>query len=111
MDVIAVRNSSCGKVMFSQAYVKNSVHGSGRCTARQADIPLGSHPVLWEDTPPPGQTPRHQTATAADDTHPTGMHSCFTISSNFNKSINILNVYKGILSFHRVNISIFLKVI
>ena len=33
--VITVRNSSCGKVMFSQACVKNSVHkrdghGSGR---------------------------------------------------------------------------------
>ena len=25
------------------------------------------------------QTPPHPTATAADGTHPTGMHSCFTL--------------------------------
>ena len=53
----------------------------------------GKTPLPWADTPPlgrlpsPGQTPpgRHpygqthtpnQTATAADGTHPTGMHSC-----------------------------------
>ena len=39
------------------------------------ETPLGRHP--WTDTP--GQTPlvRHQqTATAADGTRPTGMHSC-----------------------------------
>ena len=29
--LIAVRNSSCGKVLFSQACVKNSVHRGGRC--------------------------------------------------------------------------------
>ena len=49
----------------------------------QADTPLGRHP-------PPGQTPllcRHssgktppcETATAADGTHSTGMHSCYQI--------------------------------
>ena len=27
------RNSSCGKVMFSQAYVIPSVHGGGACVA------------------------------------------------------------------------------
>ena len=29
--IITVRNSSCGKVMFSQACVKNSVHSGGVC--------------------------------------------------------------------------------
>ena len=33
-----------------------------------ADIPLGRHPC-----------PPQQTATSADGTHPTGMHSCFTV--------------------------------
>ena len=30
----------------------------------------------WADTPPPAP----QTATAADGTHPTGVHSCFFLS-------------------------------
>ena len=41
----------------------------------------------WADTPrqttpwaqPPGETPHKQTATAADGTYPTGMHSCFKV--------------------------------
>ena len=45
--VITVRNSSCGKVMFSQACVTNSVH-RGRCT------PPGHTPL---DTPPDTHTP------------------------------------------------------
>ena len=38
---------------------------------------------LWADTPPPGRhplqgrRPSHQTATAVDGTHPTGIHSSF----------------------------------
>ena len=78
---------SCGKVMLSQACVKNSVHRGGRVvwqTPPRADTPFpvhaGIHPTTqcmlghtplpsacW-DTPPP--------ATAVDGTHPTGMHSC-----------------------------------
>ena len=55
--MITAPNSSCGKVMFSQACVKNSVqggsmHGRGECVAGE-------------------------TATAADGMHPTGMHSNF----------------------------------
>ena len=58
-SIFTVRKQSCGKVRFSQASVKNSVH-RGRCTSpRQtplgrhtppsrhppwADIPLGRHP-------------------------------------------------------------------
>ena len=64
--IITVRNSSYRKVLFSQVCVKNSVHGGG-CT-RLLDTP--------PDTPPGHPPP---TATAADGTHPTGMHSCYYI--------------------------------
>ena len=55
----------CGKVMFLHLSVSHSVHKGGlpQCT-------LGYTPRA--DTPTP-----QQTATAADGTHPTGMHSCF----------------------------------
>ena len=53
----------------------------GRHTPPRADNPLGRHPSRQTPhryTPPPGQTPSHPPpATAADGTHPTGMHSCF----------------------------------
>ena len=73
---------SCGKVMFSQAFVILFIGVLG-----VADTPTGQT-LPWADTtpgqtpprqtpPPHGQTPPHQqTATAADGTHPTGMHSC-----------------------------------
>ena len=44
--------------------------GRGRCTPPDRPPPRQTPP--WEDTPSP-----QQTATAADVTHPTGMHSCF----------------------------------
>ena len=65
--------SSCGKVMFLQACVKNSVHGG----SRQTPPPSGRH-LPQADTPLVRQTPP-ETATAADGTHPTGMHSCFSL--------------------------------
>ena len=54
-----VRKRSCGKVMFLQACVKNSVLGG------QVYTPLGKHPLLGRHPPgrhppgrhPPGQTP------------------------------------------------------
>ena len=56
--------------------------------------PVGRHPHPRADTPTPGQTsPLQQTATAADGTHPTGMHSCFcccclnNVCDNFNTSM------------------------
>ena len=57
---------SCGKVMFLQLSVilftgGDSVHRGG----------------VWQ-TPPREDTPAQQTPTAADGTHTTGMHSCFT---------------------------------
>ena len=60
--VITVRKQSCGKVMFSQACVKNSVHREGEVYTPWADTPRA-------DTLPPSP----QTSTAADGTHPTGI--------------------------------------
>ena len=55
---------SCGKVMFSQASViLAGRHPPGRQLPNRADTPLGRHPP-------------QQTATAADGTQPTAMHSC-----------------------------------
>ena len=53
--IFTVRNSSCRKVMFLQACVKKSVRGV----------------MTWQ-----GACVAGETATAADGTHPTGMHSC-----------------------------------
>ena len=55
--VITVRNSSCGKAMFSQAYVKNSVRGGGVHPSRQTPLPAAD----TEQTPPPGRHPSGQT--------------------------------------------------
>ena len=92
-QIFTVGNSSCGKVMFSQVCVKNSVHSGGRgrvypsmhwswgggCVSQHA---LGRW-VVWQ-TPPwadtlPAQTapPPPPVATAPDGMHPTGMHSCW----------------------------------
>ena len=49
--IFTVRNSSCGKVMFSQACVRNSVHGGGRCTL------IGQTHLLWTHTPSLADTP------------------------------------------------------
>ena len=55
--------------------VSASVHGgippTGADTPPGADPPGADTPLLGADTPPLGET-----VTAADGTHPTGMHSC-----------------------------------
>ena len=53
--IITIRKRICGKVMFSQACVKNYVHG-GRCTPPLDRHRLGKHlphadNPLWADTP------------------------------------------------------------
>ena len=70
ISLITIRHSSCGKVMFSQACVRNYVY-RGWCPP--------------PDRHPPGEIrPKqaHETATAEDGTHPTGMHSCFHVILN-----------------------------
>ena len=98
---------SCGKVMFSQASVILSTGGGGVWQIPPGRHPPGQTPP-WQ-TPLPGRHPRADTtqadtpllsacwdkrpspclvhagihpppaATAADGTHPTGMHSCWRI--------------------------------
>ena len=60
-------NEVWGKVIFSEACVKNSVHGGGG-----GSLLLGGC-LVWG-----GGVPPHGTATAAGSTHPTGMHSFYT---------------------------------
>ena len=90
---------SCGKVMFLHLSVSHSVHRGRSVCGRhpQADTHLGRYPrgrhprgrhpqadtpqaeTPWADTP--GRHSPGQTATAADSTHPTGMHSCWNLIS------------------------------
>ena len=98
--LITVRKRSCGKVMFSQACVKNSVGGGGACMAGGvcgrgnvwwACVAGGMHGMgacvaggcmfgrvcAWQGSMRRrGACVAGETATAADGTHPTGMHSC-----------------------------------
>ena len=59
---------SWAKVIFSQACVKNSVHGGGVSASVHAGIPHGSRHTPPDQTPsPPDQTPpREQTPPRAD---------------------------------------------
>ena len=78
--IFTFRKRSNGKVMFSQACVKNSVQRWGLPQCMLGYIPsLGRHPP--GQSPLPGGRPPHQTATVAGGTHPTGMHSCLKIDS------------------------------
>ena len=105
---------SCGKVMFLHLSVSHSVHRgvSGRYPLHcadtpladipQADTPLGRYPPLlsacWDtDTPCPVHaqiTPPYLAATAADGTHPTGMHSCFFFF--LKKTLDEFNIFQMI---------------
>ena len=61
--------------VFTPVY--HSVHGGGAvCPSASWDTPPGQTPPARH---PPGQPHPQQTATAADGTHPTGMHSCYII--------------------------------
>ena len=78
-------NEVWGKVIFSQACVKNSVHGGEggaipACIAGGIPACLAAGLQGWGGVLPGGLlrgiTPPPWTATAAGGTHPTGMHSC-----------------------------------
>ena len=74
MLIFTARKRSCGKVMFLHLSISYSVHGGGGSlydvtSLSDRDTPLGRHP-------PEQTTPHPETATAADGTYPTGMHSC-----------------------------------
>ena len=92
VEYLPPANEAWGKVIFSQACVKNSVHrggsGPGKCLVQGGSargglvqgvpglkgggVCSGGY-LLWGECLV--ETPRG-TATAAGGTHPTGMHSC-----------------------------------
>ena len=62
---------SWGKVIFSEAYLKNSVHrGEGVCPIACWDTPP------WDQTPPPSTVHAERHRQQAGGTHPTGIQSC-----------------------------------
>ena len=67
--------------MFSEVCIKNSVHGGGACVVYKVC-------AWWEGMSGRGHAwggacAAGDTASAADGTHSTGMHSCFQIFSLF----------------------------
>ena len=101
IGIITVCNE-VAKVMFLRLYISHSVHRGGSASVhagipplqeQPSALPLGAGtPAPQEQTPPRSRHPREQvppradtpqirhtspqTATVADGTHPTGMHSC-----------------------------------
>ena len=115
--IFTVRNE-VAKVMFLQASVcprgggclpqcMLGYHTPGSRHPPGADPPQSRHPLAvdtpgadtplpWEQTPPSRHPPRADTpradteaATAADGTHPTGMHSCLGIYSRNVTSLSV----------------------
>ena len=71
-------------------------------TPPRADIPPGRHTSLV-------RCPPQQTTTAADGTHPTGMHSCYRLQGNWGKVMFlhvcvILFTGGGVLSQHALQV-------
>ena len=67
-EIFTVRKRSCGKVMFSQACVKNSVHMvAGWCVCvclpdtPSRQTPPGQTPALGRHSPTPGRRPLQRT--------------------------------------------------
>ena len=100
--IVTTRKLSWGKVIFSVACVKNSVHRGeylGRYTPQAGTPPGQVHPP-WADTPPQAGTPPRagippravhagRYGQQAGGTHPTGMHSCLMMLA---KSVAYLHV-------------------
>ena len=59
-EIVTVRKRSCGKVMFSQACVKNSVHNGGVYPSMH----WGRHPLADTPHPPAGTPPSRYTLLA-----------------------------------------------
>ena len=104
---------TCLNVMFSHVSVilsgrgLSGIHPLGQ-TPTQIDTPMGRNPRqrsrplarLRSVQTPPGRHVPSVTTTAADDTHPTGMHSCFQNTHLFSNKImveNYLNFFRGSL--------------
>ena len=75
-------NEVWGKVIFSVASVKNSVHREGGSASVHARIPLPADPPESRpryQAPPLGAEHARRYGQRAGGTHPTGMHSCSTM--------------------------------
>ena len=66
-----------------------SVHAG--TPSHQGD-PLPRRPPC-QGNPPAKETPPRETATAADSTHPTGMHSCFVMKAY--RQSQFMSIYQG----------------
>ena len=97
--IFTIHKRSCGKVMFLHLFV--ILLTGGRCTPLGTHTPLDRHPLdrhtPYADTAPPGGSPpRPEMATAADGTHPTGMHSCFpNVTSGSPDNSPVLSPYSS----------------
>ena len=73
--IITGRNEVAERQCFQKRVSRILSRGGVSASVHAGIHPPGRHPPgqtsPWADTPP-----RQQTATAADVTHPTGMHSC-----------------------------------
>ena len=77
--------------MFSQVCVKN-ILSKGEVVS--APLHAGIH-TPRTDTPSGQTTPTPDTATAADGTHPTGMHSCYEKNFNIIHTLSNTMVLEG----------------
>ena len=101
MPFFTVRKRSCRKVMFLHMSVNHSVH-RGVCIPAciKADTPRPT--ACWDTLPPRSVNAgihAPPAATAADGTHPTGIHSCYVKKSARWKVSNIPDFPKS-SSFH-----------
>ena len=93
--VVTARNSSCGKVMFSQACVKNSVGGGHMWdTPPWTCMPPPRHAHPRACMPPVDTTRSGQWA---GGTHHTGMHSCYHLQWSWGK-VMFLHVWLSFCS-------------
>ena len=74
-------------------------------TPPRARHPLGQAPPGTRHPPSPGTRhpppPRQQTATVADGTHPTGMHSCCLLNFNY---VSLSNIELDLVLFNWPNL-------
>ena len=97
--MFTARNSSCGKVMFSEAYVKNSFHGKGEeVSAQEGFLPGGSASrrevclrggLLWGGRPPPD----HYGIRSTSERY-ASYWNAFLLYNDFRKMFNLLHLSK-----------------
>ena len=87
IEIFTVLNE-VAKVMFLQTCVCS--HGGGVCLSACWDTTPPGKDTPWSRHPSRSRHPPGETATAADGTHPTGMHSCYYSPLDKNWTINFL---------------------